>query len=66
VTEVAICQFKEGFHADIVVLNMNPFEDVTVFDRPKENVLGVIKDGRVYKSRWNALLKDSQIPIRVQ
>jgi imidazolonepropionase-like amidohydrolase len=62
----AIGQIKEGFHADVVVLNKNPLEDVTVFDRPEEHVLGVMKDGRVYKSRWNALLEDSQIPVRVQ
>jgi imidazolonepropionase-like amidohydrolase len=49
-----------------VVLNKNPLEDVTVFDRPDEHVLGVMKDGRVYKSRWNALLENGQIPVRVQ
>ncbi|KAJ6184976.1 hypothetical protein N7519_006277 [Penicillium mononematosum] len=59
-------QIKMGFHADVVVLNKNPLEDVTVFDKPDTHVLGVMKDGRVYKSRWDALLEDGQIPVRVQ
>ncbi|KAJ6147458.1 hypothetical protein N7497_009440 [Penicillium chrysogenum] len=59
-------QIKMGFHADVVILNKNPLEDVTVFDKPDTHVLGVMKDGRVYKSRWDALLEDGQIPVRVQ
>ncbi|CDM29256.1 hypothetical protein DTO013E5_5950 [Penicillium roqueforti] len=59
-------QIKEGFHADVVILNKNPLDDVTVFDKPDAHVLGVMKDGRVYKSRWDALLEDGQIPVRVQ
>lgn len=62
----SIGQVKEGFFADLIVLNKNPLEDVTIFDRPGEHVLGVIKEGRVYKSRWSGLPEDSEIPIRVQ
>ncbi|KAJ5629489.1 hypothetical protein N7528_003146 [Penicillium herquei] len=62
----AIGQIKEGFHADIIVLNENPLKDVTIFDRPEDHVLAVMKDGRVYKSRWAALTEDSEIPVRVQ
>lgn len=64
--ENAIGQVKEGFHADIVVLNKNPLEDVTVFDDPENHVLGVMKDGRVYKSRWSVLPEDGEIPVRVK
>ncbi|KAJ5832766.1 hypothetical protein N7474_001077 [Penicillium riverlandense] len=63
--ENSIGQLKEGFIADVVILNGNPLEDVTVFDRPEEHVLGVMKDGRVYKSRWNALPEDADIPVRI-
>jgi imidazolonepropionase-like amidohydrolase len=59
-------QIKEGFCADVVILNKNPLEDVTVFDKPDEHVLGVMKDGRVYKSRWGDLLEDGQIPVKVK
>lgn len=64
--ENAIGQIKEGFHADIIVLNKNPLEDVTIVDDPEKHVLGVMKDGRVYKSRWNALPEDGEIPVRVK
>ncbi|KAJ5141775.1 hypothetical protein N7526_002770 [Penicillium atrosanguineum] len=64
--EDAIGQIKEGFHADLVVLGKNPLEDVTIFDDPEQYVLGVMKDGRVYKSRWSALPEDSEIPVRVK
>lgn len=61
----SIGQVKQGFLADLVVLGENPLEDVTVFDRPEECVLGIVKDGRVCKSRWEALPEDSEIPVRV-
>ncbi|KAJ6005747.1 hypothetical protein N7451_003691 [Penicillium sp. IBT 35674x] len=64
--EDAIGQIKEGFHADVVVLDKNPLKDVTIFDRPEKHVLAVMKDGRVYKSRWSTLPEDSEIPIRVK
>lgn len=48
-------QVREGFAADLLILNSNPLEDITVLDRVEENVLGVIKDGRVVTSRWEKL-----------
>ncbi|OJJ70129.1 hypothetical protein ASPBRDRAFT_56849 [Aspergillus brasiliensis CBS 101740] len=63
--EERIGQIKEGFLADILFLNKNPLEDVTVFDRPEECVLGVMKEGRVYKSRWKGLKEDAHIPVRL-
>ncbi|ROV91188.1 hypothetical protein VMCG_09326 [Cytospora schulzeri] len=51
-------QVKEGFVADLLFLNSNPLEDVTVFERPEENLLAVIKEGRVYSSRWSKLPVD--------
>ena len=59
-----IGQVKQGFLTDLVVLGRNPLEVVTVFDRP-ECVLGIFKDGRVCKSRWEALPENSEIPVRV-
>ncbi|KAF7563993.1 hypothetical protein G7046_g125 [Stylonectria norvegica] len=64
--EGEIGQLKEGFRADVLVLAKNPLEDVTIFDEPEKYVLGVMKDGRVYKSRWSGLKEDGEIPVRVQ
>lgn len=64
--EDSIGQIKEGFQADVLVLSDNPFEDVTIFDRPEQHVLAVMKNGRVYKSRWSTLPEDSEIPVRVK
>ncbi|KAI0121398.1 amidohydrolase [Xylariales sp. AK1849] len=51
-------QIKEDFAADLLLLNQNPLEDVTVFDRPEKCLLAVVKDGRVYESRWSRLSVD--------
>ncbi|RDW93728.1 uncharacterized protein DSM5745_01050 [Aspergillus mulundensis] len=39
-------QIKEGFLADMVILDHNPLEDITVFDSP-DTVLAVVKEGHV-------------------
>ncbi|KAJ6102432.1 hypothetical protein N7486_004859 [Penicillium sp. IBT 16267x] len=64
--EDAIGQIKEGFHADVIVLDKNPLKEVTIFDQPEKHVFAVMKDGRVYKSRWSTLPEDSKIPVRVK
>lgn len=51
-------QVKEGFAADMLVLNENPLEDVSILDEPEKYVLAVVKNGRVYKSRWTKLPED--------
>ncbi|KAJ6043615.1 uncharacterized protein N7446_001812 [Penicillium canescens] len=51
-------QIREGFAADLLILNENPLEDITVLDRVEEHMMGVIKDGRVSTSRWEALRVD--------
>lgn len=56
--EERLGQVREGFVADLLVLNANPLEDVTVFERPEKHLLGVIKEGRVYASRWSKLPVD--------
>ncbi|OJD40325.1 amidohydrolase [Diplodia corticola] len=51
-------QVKAGFAADMLVLNANPLDDIQVLDRPAKHLLAVIKDGRVYSSRWSKLAED--------
>ncbi|KAK2666280.1 Metal-dependent hydrolase, composite domain superfamily [Fusarium oxysporum f. sp. vasinfectum] len=44
-------QVKTGFKADLLILNSNPLDDITVFERQEQELLAVIKDGRVCLSR---------------
>lgn len=51
-------RIKEGFFADLLILNANPLEDIEVLDRQDRHLLGVIKDGRVMASKWSKLQPD--------
>ncbi|KAI0014753.1 amidohydrolase [Xylariomycetidae sp. FL0641] len=51
-------QIKQGYAADLLVMNGNPLDDVSLLDRPDVNVLAVVKNGRVYSSRWSNLPED--------
>lgn len=52
-------QIKEGFAADLLILNENPLNDISIFDKPEKHMLAVIKDGRVFHSRWSKLPQDA-------
>lgn len=56
--EEVLGQVREGFVADLLVLNTNPLEDITSFERPEDHLLAVVKEGRVYSSRWSRLPVD--------
>ncbi|KAF4121874.1 Imidazolonepropionase or related amidohydrolase [Geosmithia morbida] len=45
-------QIREGFKADLLVLDENPLDNAAILSHPEDNVLAVIKDGRVYKSGY--------------
>lgn len=45
----------EGAYADMLLLKTNPLKDVASLDKIKTNQLCVIKDGRVVKSKVDAL-----------
>lgn len=51
-------QVREGFAADLLVLNGNPLKDVSILDDAEKSVLAVMKNGRVYTSRWKKLPND--------
>jgi imidazolonepropionase-like amidohydrolase len=51
-------QVKEGFAADLLVLNENPLKDVRILAEPEKHILAVIKNGRVCVSRWSKLPVD--------
>ncbi|KAJ8095152.1 hypothetical protein PM082_010374 [Marasmius tenuissimus] len=46
-----------GAFADLLVLKANPLEDITVFDRPEESMLAILKEGRVVMSKVEGLQK---------
>lgn len=42
---------KDGAIADFLVLEKNPLEDITILDKMSENLLCIVKDGRVVASK---------------
>lgn len=48
-------QIAPGFAADLLILNKNPLEDISVLDDPSKSLLATFKDGRVAASRWSGL-----------
>ncbi|RYP24580.1 hypothetical protein DL767_008580 [Monosporascus sp. MG133] len=45
-------QVKAGFAGDVLILNENPLDDVSILNNSERHVLVVIKDGQVYESSW--------------
>lgn len=56
--EDKIGQIKEEFIADLLILDANPLEDITVLSRFKEHCHGILKDGRVVFSMLEELKVD--------
>jgi imidazolonepropionase-like amidohydrolase len=57
---------KEGFAADLIVLNANPLEDIEVLHRPQNHLLAVFRDGRVLHSRWSKLPLDMDEAVMIE
>ena len=51
-------QIQPGFAADMLILNNNPLEDISVLAQPESHLLAVIKDGRICMSKWRKLEQD--------
>lgn len=47
-----------GNFADVLVLNANPLDDVTILDWPENHLLAVVKEGRVISSKLAGLIPD--------
>jgi len=41
---------EEGALADILLVNGNPVEELTLFHNPQKNLALIMKDGKIYKS----------------
>lgn len=63
--EKRLGQIRPGFVADLLVLNQNPLDKITIFDQPEQHLLAVIKDGWVQVSRWTKLAAEinGQLPV---
>ena len=53
-----IGQLAKGFYADILVLDSNPLEDITVLDKPEKHLLSVFKNGLVYHTKSAEIKSD--------
>jgi imidazolonepropionase-like amidohydrolase len=62
--EEKLGRIKEGYMADLIILNANPLEDIEVLCKPEKHLLAVIKDGRVCESRWSQLAKEDTVGSR--
>lgn len=58
--EDRIGRIKEGYLADLLILNASPLDDIEVLAHPEKHLLAVIKDGRVVTSRWSKLDVESK------
>ena len=44
-------EIREGWLADLVLIEGDPFSDISVLERPEESILVVMKDGKIVKDR---------------
>lgn len=51
-------QIVEGYIADMLILDANPLEDITVLSQIKQHCHGILKDGRVVFSTMSELARD--------
>jgi imidazolonepropionase-like amidohydrolase len=41
---------EEGAYADLLLINGNPLEDISILTKPEENLALIMKDGKIYKN----------------
>ena len=41
---------KNNRHADLLLVDGNPLENLHLFDEPEKNLALIMKDGKVYKN----------------
>jgi imidazolonepropionase-like amidohydrolase len=44
---------QEGAYADLLLIDGNPLEDITILSDPETNLSLIMKDGKVYKNTIN-------------
>lgn len=53
--EESLGRIQDGFIADFLILGKNPLGDVGTLARPEENIVVIVKDGRVVSSKIEGL-----------
>lgn len=41
---------EEGAYADLLLINGNPLEDISILTKPEENLALIMKAGKIYKN----------------
>lgn len=49
---------EKGAFADMLILDANPLEDITILSDPEKNIMAIIKEGRVVISSVDGLSVD--------
>ncbi|KAH3669222.1 hypothetical protein OGAPHI_001343 [Ogataea philodendri] len=57
-----IGQIKKGYYADLLILENNPLENIVSMDKFETNLLMVMKDGVIMKSKLDSISKDVSEP----
>lgn len=57
--ESRIGAIERQHSADLLIVNANPLEDISVLDRIDESYLAILKEGRVVRSRIDDLETDA-------
>lgn len=50
--EEQIGQVKEGFEADLLVIEGDPLEDISILEKPEESLQVIMKGGKLYKNTY--------------
>lgn len=54
-------ELTEGAYADLIILKGNPLRDFDLFNNPEDNLLLIMKDGKVYKNLLNDIKFDTTL-----
>lgn len=63
--EISLGQIQPDFKADILILEKNPLEDISIFDDSSEVLVGIMKDVYLYKSRLEGVQEEFSIVSEV-
>ncbi len=44
---------EEGAYADLLIINGNPLDDISILAKPEENLALIMKDGKIFKNTLN-------------
>lgn len=58
-------QIAPGFAADLLILDTNPLDDISILDMSEEYLLATIKDGHIQVSRWSKLHFDLDKAVNI-